>query len=398
MEYKYRSNTLERLGLKSWLNAKNWSTEYGGNWIDDRVLESMNEVAKTFVNMYDLYTRASQRIAELSKADNAYVSCGAAAAIELVVASCIANDNLSAWKALPDTSAANNEVVMPMGHIISYHNAWKSCGAKIVTYGLADTLDNITFEEIESAITEKTCCLGYVESYNVLPRGRLLITDVAKVAKKYDLPLVVDAAAMLPPVSNLHNYFDLGADVVVFSGGKAIKAPNNTGFALGKGAKGKNLIDNLFKFSFPNHGFGRSFKVSKEQIVGLIVALEIFIKEGDKYYDHQMKIANKIAQELAHIPNLTTTVIPNDENYHEHPAMPLVPRVKIEWDPEQVKLTPDELDQAAAENDPPVALRGSYYYQYYTNKPWRLIDTYYLREGEEQIIIDSLRRIFSSYS
>lgn len=397
MSYPYKSKTLENLGVRSWINASNWSTTYGGNWIDDRVLESMNEVAKTFVDMQELMVRAGERISELCKVDAAYVTCGAAAAIELAVAACIAKRDIKVWKALPKIDEFKNEVTLPLGHHISYQAQWKACGSNVVGYGSTDSLDKITLAEIESAVSLKTSCMGYVESYNVMPRGVLPLTDVVKVARKHDLPVIVDAAGMLPPTNNLQKYLDLGADIVIFSGGKGIKGPNNTGMLLGQGLKGKEIINALLEYSFPNYGWARSHKVSKEQVVGLLTALEIFIEEADDYYKKQMDIANKIASELSKVPFLKTCVIPNDEIFREHPVMPRVPRVKIEWDLKNINLTSSELDEAIAENDPPIILRGIHYYSYYTNNPWRLIDTYFLRDGEEDVIIDRVKKLFNDH-
>jgi len=397
VSYSYKSKTLDQLGVRSWINASNWSTVYGGSWIDDRVLDSMNEVAKTFVDMYELLTKASQKTAKLCKADAAYITCGAGAGMGLSVAACMAGNNANAWKLFPNVKGLKNEVTLPLGHCIAYTPQWGASGASIITYGEPGTMYQVTCNDIESAITEQTCCLGYVESYSVAPRGKLPLTDVVKIAHKYDLPVIVDAASMLPPVSNLQKYFDLGADIVIFSGGKAIKAPNNTGMILGKGAKGKKIVESIHKYAFPNNGWGRGYKVSKEQIVGFVVALEIFINEGDSYYSGQMKIAQNIVEKLSQIPNLEICIIPNNERFHEHPTMPHVPRVKIEWDMDIIKLKPSQLDKALANEDPPIFLRGIVYYPYYTNKAWRLLDTYYLREEEVEILIDRLKKIFKDW-
>ena len=287
-----------------------------------------------------------------------------------------------------------------MGHFIAYIPQWGASGASIIGYGQAGSMDLVTCSDIEGAITERTCCLGYVESYNVVPRGKLPLSDVVNIAYKYDLPVIVDAASMLPPVSNLQKYFDLGADIVIFSGGKGIKAPNNTGMILGKGKKGEKIIESIHKNAFPHDGWGRGHKVSKEQIVGLVVALEIFINEGDSYYYQQMKTAQHIAEKLSQIQNLETCIIPNNEKFKEHPTMPHVPRVKIEWDIDIIKLEPSQLDKALADEDPPIILRGKKgnYYSYYTNKAWRIVDTYFLREEEVDIVINRLKKIFDNHS
>lgn len=391
MVYKYRSKILKRLDVRSWINASNWSTVIGGTWIDDRVLDAMNEVAKTFVDMFELIEKADERIAQLCKVDEAHITSGTGAALGLSVAGCMAGTDYRKWMKLPHTEGMKNEVVLPRGHNIAYTPQFTASGAKLVEYGQAGSLKSFK-RELQSAITEKTCCISYIISYNVVPRGIIPFKEIIEAGNEHDLPVLVDAASMLPPVSNLHKYTDMGANIVCFSGGKAIKAPNNTGFMLGND-RGAELIDNIRNNSFPHNGWGRGFKVSKEQIVGLLTALEIFVEEGDKLYDKQMKIAKYMVKELKEIPNLEVTIIPNDETFHEHPFSPYVPRVLLQWDAKKLGLSGEELDKEMAREDPPILLRKSKYFNYFTNKSWRQIDTFYLREEEIKIVAMRLKEI-----
>ena len=263
----------------------------------------------------------------------------------------------------------------------------------MVEYGQAGHLKSFK-NELNNAISERTCCISYTVSYNTVPRGIIPIEEVVEVGKERDIPVVVDSAAYLPPVSNLHKFTDMGADIACFSGGKAIKAPSNTGMMLGNG-KGAEIIEAVRSHSFPNEGWGRGRKVSKEQIVGLVVALEIFLREGDSLYERQMKTAEYLVKELSDIPGLGVSIIPNDETYHEHPMMPHVPRVLVEWDAKKLGLSAKKLDELMAKEDPPVFLRDTHYYNYYTNREWRLIDTFFLRPCEERIIAERMRKILS---
>jgi L-seryl-tRNA(Ser) seleniumtransferase len=230
-------------------------------------------------------------------------------------------------------------------------------------------------------------------SYNTVPRGVVPLEDLIELGEKYDVPVVVDAASDLPPVSNLHKYTDMGADVICFSGGKAIKAPNNTGFMVG-GGRGADIVEAVRDHTFPHSGWGRGHKISKEQIVGLVVALEIFVDEGDSLYAGQMAMAQRLAEELRTVPGLEVEVIPNDETYHEHPTVPHVPRVLMRWNMEEAGMSAEELDAAVARDDPPVYLRNVHYYDYYTDKEWRLIDVFYLRPEEERIVVDKIVEAF----
>lgn len=394
ISYPYESKTLKRLGVRSWINARNWATAIGGCWISDEVLEAMNEVAKTFVDMHELVAKADKRIAELCHVDEAHVTCGAAAAIELSVAGCMVGDNTGKWLRLPNTEGMKNEVVMHVGHCIAYAPQWVAPGAKILTFGQGGAI-GYRGNVAEDVISDKTCCLSYTESYNNLPRGILDKKKFIEIGKKHDIPLVIDAASMLPPVSNLWKYIDMGFDIACFSGGKAIQAPNNTGMILGNG-KGAKIIEAIRNNSFPHDGWGRGLKVSKEQIVGLVVALEEFVKNGEALYKKQMKMAEYFVQELSNVRGVNVVVIPNDETFHEHPVVPHVPRVLIEWDEKVLGLSSSDIDRYMAAEDPPISLRSYIYYDYHTNKAWTLIETFTLREEESKIVAERLRRIFST--
>jgi uncharacterized pyridoxal phosphate-dependent enzyme len=393
MKFMHRSKILDSLGVRSWINANNWSTNIGGTWIDDRVLDAMNEVAKTFVDMNELFRKADEKIAKLCGVDEAHITTGTGAAMELSVAACMAGDSFRNWHKLPDTEGMKNEVVMPRGHVIAYTPQWAASGARVVEYGQAGTLGSFR-RELESVINENTCCLAYTISYNTVPRGVVPLEEVIEFGERYDLPVVIDAASDIPPVSNLHKFSDMGADIVCFSGGKAIKAPNNTGMMLGT-KKGIDLIKAVREYSFPHPGWGRGHKISKEQIVGLVVALEIFVNEGDSLYEKQMETASYFLDQLSEIHGLEVKIIPNDETYHEHPIMPHVPRVLLEWDKEKIGFSAKDLDVAVSIDDPPIFLRNRHYFNYYTNKEWRLIDTFYLREDEKLIVSNRIKKIFS---
>jgi D-glucosaminate-6-phosphate ammonia-lyase len=394
MSYTYKSKVLEKLGIRSWINANNWSTIIGGNWIPEKVLEAMNEVAKTFVDMFELIAKVDEKVAKLCKVEDAHVTTGAGAAIELSVAGCMAGKNHEKWMILPDTEGMKNEVVIPRGHYIAYTPQWRAPGSKLVEYGQAGYLQSFK-KELEYKISEKTCCISHTISYNTVPRGVIPLEDVIEVGERRNVPVVVDSASMLPPVSNLHKFIDMGASIACFSGGKAIQAPNNTGIILGSG-KGAKIIEGIRDNSFPHEGWGRGHKISKEQIIGLLVALEEFVENGDSLYKRNMKKAEYIRSILSEIPGVDVTIIPNDETLHEHPCMPYVPRVKVEWDEILLELSPIDVDNLMADEDPPVFLRKGIYYNYYTIRAWRLIDTFYLREGEDKIVAERLQRILSN--
>jgi L-seryl-tRNA(Ser) seleniumtransferase len=265
MTYKYKSNFLGRLGVRSWINARNWTSAIGGSSIDEPVLQAMNEVSAIFVDMHELYQKADERIAALCQVQEAHITPGAGAAITLAVAGCMAGDDYAKWLKLPCTEGMKNEVVFPRGHYQAYAPQWTAAGAKLVEYGQSGILKSFQ-RELESAISEKTGCLSYTLSYNTPARGQIPLAEIIEAGQKFDIPVVVDAAALLPPIANLNKYTDMGADIVIFSGGKGIRGPAGSGMMLGS-KRGAQIIQTLRNHTYPYEGWARGFKVSKEQIV-----------------------------------------------------------------------------------------------------------------------------------
>ena len=387
-------SSLDVLGVRSWINACGWRTVLGGTCMDERVLAAMNEASKFPVDMHELIKKSGERVAELCQTDVGYVVAGCATGIEVVIAACMTEGDYAKWNALPFTENMKNEVVLPRAHRIKYSHHWQAPGAHIVEYGVIAPWWSDQ-REIESAVSDRTCCLAYVESTDVDPRQRVDLEDVISVARRHDLPVIVDAAAVLPPVANLHRYTDLGADIAIYSGSKAIGGPNDSGIIVGQGEKGRAIIGAIERLSFPSMGWGRSRKLGKEQIVGLVTALEIFVQEGDSEYERQMAIAQYFYDELSDMPHVTCWIIPNDSDHHEHPSMAHVPRVKVEWDSAALELSLRDLEEHLAEGDPPVVVAtSSCTYNHYSSRPACILDTTHLSGDQPKIVVDRLREAF----
>ena len=273
MKYPYRSKTLDRLGVRSWINAKNWSTVIGGTWIDDRVLEAMDEVAKTFVDMYQLFEKADQRIAQICDVEAAHITTGTGAAMELAIAGCMAGDDFSKWMKLPKTDDMKNEVLMPRGHNIAYTPQWTASGANVVEYGQAGHLKSFK-RELEASITEKTCCLSYTVSYNTVPRGMVPLEEVIEIAHKYDLPVVVDAASDLPPTSNIHKFTDMGADIDTYSTYFRFLETNDEYFDYGTSEIPGQGRWQIFGLDLPNDVLENVYSKNVMRIMDLKVTLQ----------------------------------------------------------------------------------------------------------------------------
>ncbi|WP_247004339.1 aminotransferase class V-fold PLP-dependent enzyme [Halosolutus gelatinilyticus] len=320
----------DELGVPAVVNAAGTKTRIGGSRIRTEAVEAMSRAADSFVRLSDLQAEASDRIAEATGAEAGYVTSGASAGLLLGAAAALAGLDVHRMNRLPDTTGFPDEIVMPRTHRTGYDHAFRAAGATIVDVGTNDrTLGtgatNVEPWEIDSAITDETAAIGYVQK----PYTEPPLEVVAEIARDHDVPVIVDAAAELPPASNLSRFIDEGADLVVFSGGKAIRGPQTTGIVAGRrdlvesialqnldmhAAKAvweppSTLVDRERLDSVPRQGIGRSMKVGKEELVGLVVALESFLEE-----DHADRArawhrdAARIADDLAEIDGIETDV------------------------------------------------------------------------------------------
>lgn len=397
MSYVYASEAFSGLGVRSWINASNWSTSIGGSRLDERVIEAMCSAASAYCDMEELMAVAGARVAELCGVEAAHITLGAAAGITLSVSACITGTDTRRMAklqvALEGRETLADEVVMQMPHSSRCDCQYRTGGGKLVRVGVPAF---VARHQIEDAITDGTACLAFVYSYQGPPRD-LLFSVMAEIARERDLPFVVDNASIVPPKKNLHRFTDEGADLVVISGGKGIRGPNNTGMVLGGGRNGRRLIEAIREQSFPRYGIGRSFKVSKEAIVGLVVALELFVQQDEEAtYRNQMEMARHIAGALVGIGALQVSVIPNDGTDFEHPVSARVPRVYLQWDAAEVGIDAPGLDRIMAAGDPPILLRPPRVTQAnaVTSRSIRLIDTFCLREGEDAMVTERLREAF----
>lgn len=290
-------NIYERLGVATIINAKGTSTRVSGGVMDDEVAEAMREATRHCVDMAQLQGRASEIIAGVTGAEAGYVTSGAAAGILLGTAACVTGLDPSRINRLPNTDGMPNQVIIIRSQRNQYDHAVRAAGVDLVEVGLADRyagsgVRDAEAWEIADAVGERTACVFYVAQ----PQSRPSLPEVVEVAHAAGVPVLVDAAAQLPPVSNLRRFVAEGADLVAFSGGKAIHGPQGAGILCGRRdliaaaalhnldhdiffeqwSPPATLIDKSKLRGLPHHGIGRACKVGKEQVVGLLVALERF--------------------------------------------------------------------------------------------------------------------------
>lgn len=260
----------DKLGVERVINAATTFTALGGSLMPPEVIAAMNAAAGAFVDMTELQLAAGKRVAELTRNDAAYIAPGCAAAMVLALIGLRTRGLPGALSEFPAFSEAPHEVVMHAAHRIPYDRAITLAGVKIRQIGnVIQTFD----WELEAAITESTVAVLYVAGSH-LPQTALPLSRVVEIAHARGVPVMVDAAAQLPPVENLWRFSrELGADLVAFSGGKALRGPQASGLLVGK----PEYIEFARLSGAPHQTWGRGFKAGKEEIAGLVAAVERFV-------------------------------------------------------------------------------------------------------------------------
>jgi len=308
------------------------------------VVEAMSEAAEHFVDMNELLEKAGERIAEMIGVDAAFITAGASAAMAVAVAACMTGMNPAQVMQLPDTTGLRNEIVELNCHRVSYDQAIRITGAQIVGIGYSKR----TFEyEVEGALTEKTAAILYFAEAEKV-RGSVPIEAIIDIGRKNSIPVIVNAAAELPPASNLTRFTAMGASLVIFSGGKDICGPQSSGLILGD----CDLIRACALNSCPNHSVGRSMKVTKETVVGLVKAVELYLMQDFSEEMAQWETqVNDLVRLLENIPHVVARRgLPTSPGIQ--PAS--IPRVYLDVDFAAIEMSRAELLAKLAEGSPSV--------------------------------------------
>jgi D-glucosaminate-6-phosphate ammonia-lyase len=306
----------EKLGVSPVINAAGTLTRLGGTVILPEVRDAMSEAASALVPIDELQAAASKVVAEACGSEAGYVTSGASAGLTLATAACMVGLDIAKMDRLPFAHGGKDEVIICRPHRNSYDHAFRAAGATLVEVGSSDRYLGVGVREtelweIDAAITERTAAIAYTASANSYP----LLRAVSDLARKRGVPVIVDAAGQLPPPSNLKRFIAEGADLVSYSGGKAVRGPQGTGILAGRRdliasvalqqldmdvtfelwTPPASLIPKERLVGAPRHGVGRGYKAAKEQIVGLIVALQLFTEErARKDYDRWVNLIRTI--------------------------------------------------------------------------------------------------------
>ena len=352
--------------VRTLINAKGPATRLSGGIMRPEVASAMAEASQHCVDIAELQAAASRIIAEATGAEAGYVASGASACLLIAAAATITGLDPGRMARLPDTRGMKNECVMVRSQRNFYDHAIRAAGMQIVEVGLPDRYAGAGVRdaeawEIDDAITDQTAAVFYVAD----SQSRPPLSEVTAVAHARGGPVIVDAAAQLPPQSNLKRFIAEGADLVAFSGGKALGGPQASGMLAGRRDlvmaaalqhldldvfwdmwdPPPSLIDKSRLKGAPQHGIGRSCKAGKEEIVGLLTALRLFIAEGDTArHARWLKDCETVAAALD--GHLVTVTGGND--------IGLVPSVEITPDPERISAA--ELCLRLQRGEPAIAL------------------------------------------
>ena len=360
-----------KLGVTPIIHGAGSVTRYGGTRTRQEVLEVMVDAATVFVELSELNQKAGEVIARITGAEAGFVCSGAAGGLVLQAAACIAGTDHGKMLRLPDSEGMKNEIIIQNMHRFHYDQAYRAAGGKLVEIGHAKS---ISILDLEAAINEKTAAVAYLFAPFTNQRA-LSLEDVCQVAHNHGVPVIVDGASMLPPRSNLRQYVEAGADMVVFSGGKGVRGPQGTGILCGR----KDLIEAAAANAAPYQALGRGMKVAKEEVVGLVTALERFVEEDEEQEMREYAAkARRAVDALTEVPGLEVTFEHDERDY-------LIPTAVLRFGREWRGPSRNEVAKALQTGDPPVFLHQL------GNPDELAVDPLNLRDDEVEIVVRRLR-------
>jgi uncharacterized pyridoxal phosphate-dependent enzyme len=363
--------TYKTLEIAPFINASGTITTLGGSLMPDEVLDAMREAAGSFIDLNLLNVEAGEYLARRIGVEAACISCGAASGVQLSAAACLTGTDKDRVASLPKTSGWKNEfVISSVDRHIYIHQGIELCGGTLVRAG---DENGVSAEDILAKVGPNTAAVVHFLG----KQSREQLAEVIAGCDKAGVPVMVDAAAQLPPRSNLVEIVGMGASLVNFSGGKGIRGPQSSGLVLGK----KDYVDAVRMNASPNSGMGRGMKVGKEEILGLVTAVDLFLRGRDE--DDQTTWewqASHVTHAVQECEGVNAYVLRD-----EQPAMPVfAPRGYIEFD------NPDRINEVIGklrDGKPSVVVRRS------ENRI--IIDPMTMRSGEEEVVAERLKEVLT---
>jgi uncharacterized pyridoxal phosphate-dependent enzyme len=368
-------NPYQELGVPTVINAQGTMTMLGGSLIRPEVEAIMTSAAKHFVSIPGLEVAAGKRIAEMLKLPQGYsalVTSGAAGAIQSGLAGILTGDNESLIKQLPDLSGMKSEVIIQKSHRNPFDHQLRATGVKLIEIETRD--------QLRRTANERTAMMHFTNFANAA--GQIKVDEWAKLAQELKLPCMNDAAADTPPVSHLWDYTNMGYDLVTFSGGKALRGPQCAGLLVGR----EDLVHYALLNNSPHEDtLGRGQKVGKEEVIGMVKALELYLAEDhDALAREWQQRLETVSRQLTKVPGVSTSYFTPDIANH-------VPHMQIMWDA-KISLTPAQANQILRTGQPSIAIGGG------EGRPGLSMNSFMLQPGEEQIVAEQLAKLFREHS
>ena len=368
-------NPYDELGVTTVINGQGSMTVLGGSLIRPEVEAVMAQAARHFVSIPALEVAAGKRISQMLKLPQGYgalVTSGAAAAIQSGLAGILTGDNESLIQQLPDLAGMKSEVIIQKAHRNAFDHQLRATGIKLIEIETRD--------QLRRAVNERTAMMHFANFAN--GAGQIKVDEWPKLAKEFKVPCMNDAAADTPPVSHLWDYANMGYDLITFSGGKALRGPQCAGLLIGR----EDLVRCALLNNSPHEDtLGRSQKVGKEEIVGMVKALELYLNEDhDALASEWQRRLETISTQITKVPGVSTAFFTPEIANH-------VPHMQIAWDA-KISLTPAQASQILREGNPSIVLGGG------EGRPGLALSSFMLQPGEEQIVADQLVKLFREHT
>ncbi len=370
----FGSDMYQSIGVRPVINAKGTFTVMSGSLMLPECRQAMQEASQNFVQLDELMAGVGKRIAEITGAESAIVSSGCAAALVHATSACIAGGNPERIARLPDLGGLKSEIIAPSWSRNTYDHAVRMLGIKFIE------VENE--QEMRRAIGARTAMVMVLATTR--DKGPFGLKEIASVAHEHDVPVLVDAAAEGLTIPNVH--LERGADLVAYSGGKALRGPQSAGLLIGR----KDLIAAAWLNSAPHHAFGRPMKVGKEDAMGMLAAVEMWVKR-----DHEAEWKTweswlaEIANSVERLPGVTTEVSqPRGLSNRS-------PRLNVKWDGDRIGIFGDEVEKLLFKGDPRIVLAGSRGRRRRGGETSVTIMPWQMQPGNAKVIADELHRVLS---
>ena len=363
-----RRDPFQRLGVKPFINAAGTYTALTASLMPPEVMQAMLDASRHYVHLTKLQDAVGARIAALTGAEAAMVTSGAAGALTVGTAACITGTDQTRILRLPDVTGMKSEGLVQKTHRYGYDHALRATGARMVEIETA--------EELERAAGPRTAMMLFFNDAG--PRGRISAAEWVRLGKQHNVPTFNDAAADVPPAGNLSLYVKMGFDLVTFSGGKGLMGPQSAGLLLGR----KDLIAAARLNTSPfSDSLARGMKVNKEEMVGMLVALNLYLKRDHaadrREWERRCDAIARAAQRVKTVQG--QVYVPEIANH--------VPHLKLSWDQTVVRISPPQVKQALAEGEPSIEACPL------TNRNELVFGVWMMQPGDAEIVARRLEQV-----